>query len=168
MKRFNSRPFTLACLVAMLSAPGYTDPEGRAIETPAPAWALEQARDCGRIRHHAANEGAGAALPFARTELYFGAAMLDGVVAEEAFREFIDEHVTPLFPGGLTVFKTEGRFRTEQSIVKEPSFVLVLLYPCQELADGSQRIDRIRARYKERFAQRSVLRVDTQIVQVSY
>ena len=168
MKRFNPRPFTLACLVAMLSALLYTDPESRPIETPAPAWALEQARDCERIRH-VANQGAGAALPFARTELYFGAAMLDGVVAEEAFREFIDEHVTPLFPGGLTVIKADGRFRTEQSIIKEPSFVLVLLYPCQELADGSQRIDRIRALYKERFAQHSVLRVDaTQIVRVSY
>ncbi len=153
----------------MLSALGYTDPESRAIETPAPAWPLEQARDCDRIRHHIAKQGAGAALPFARTELYFGAAMLDGVVAEEAFRKFIDEHVTPLFPGGLTVVKAEGQFRTEQSIVKEPSFVLVLLYPCQELADGSQRIDRIRALYKERFAQHSVLRVDaTQIVRVSY
>jgi hypothetical protein len=162
MLDFARRALSAALLIIGMFTP---DPAN----TSAGAAAQQQARNCERIRRHAASRGAGDALPFARTELYFGAAMPDGVVAEEAFREFIDEHVMPLFPQGLTVVKAEGRFRTEQAIVKEPSFVLVLLYPCQELADGSRRIDRIRAIYKGRFAQHSVLRVDaTQIVWVSY
>jgi hypothetical protein len=162
MLDFARRALSAVLLIIGMFTPDPTNP-------PAGAAASEQARSCERIRRHAASRRAGAALPFARTELYFGAAMPDGVVAEEAFREFIDEHVMPLFPQGLTVVKAEGRFRAEQSVVKEPSFVLVLLYPCQELADGSRRIDWIRARYKAQFAQHSVLRVDApQIVWVSF
>jgi Protein of unknown function (DUF3574) len=129
----------------------------------------DPARGCQRTRGQLVSSPA-SARPFARTELYFGAATRDGVVAEEQFREFVDQHVSPLFPGGLTVLKAEGRFRAKDDVVvKEPSFVLVVLYPCQALADGSRHVDRIRTLYKERFVQHSVLRVDDpQIVWVSY
>jgi hypothetical protein len=156
------RALTALLLIAETLMPGVTS-------TPVPAAPPEQARVCGPTRRQPADSATGA-LPFARTELYFGAAMPEGVVAEEAFREFIDEHVAPLFPDGLTVVTAEGRFRAaDRTFVKEPSFVLVLLYPCQALADGSRRIDRIRTLYKQLFAQQSVLRVDDpQIVWVSY
>jgi hypothetical protein len=106
----------------------------------------------------AARDGA---LAFARTELFFGTAKPEGVVTEEEFRAFIDEEVTPRFPDGLTILKGDGQFRgSDDVIVKEQSFVLVLLYASDTYTDSSRRIDRIRRLYKKRFEQESVLRVD--------
>ena len=111
-------------------------------------------------------EGSGTrALRFARTELYFGTAMSEGPVTEAQFQDFVDREVTPRFPDGLTITKADGRFRTEEGeIVKEQSFVLVLLYPYETFAEGSRRIERIRSLYKKQFDQQSVLRVDDQFV----
>jgi len=105
------------------------------------------------------------ALRFARTELYFGTAMPDGAVAEWQFQEFIDAHVAPHFPDGLTIVKANGRFRGEDGdTVNERSFVLVLLYPYETFAEASRRIEVIRTCYKQQFKQQSVLRVDDQFV----
>lgn len=111
-------------------------------------------------------EGAGTrALRFARTELYFGTATSEGPVTEAQFQDFVDREVSPRFPDGLTITKAEGRFRTEEGdIVKEHSFVLVLLYPYETFAEGNRRIERIRSLYKKQFDQQSVLRVDDQFV----
>jgi Protein of unknown function (DUF3574) len=105
-----------------------------------------------------------------RTELYFGTARPDGVVTEEAFREFVDEQVTPRFPDGLTLIKGDGQFRSDGSaVIKEQSFVLILLYPYDMLDEGIRRIEHIRGLYKEKFDQLSVVRVDApDIVWVSF
>jgi hypothetical protein len=110
------------------------------------------------------------AMPFVRTELFFGTAKSTGVVTEEEFRTFVDEQVTPRFPDGLTVLKGDGQFRGEDEItIKEQSFVLILLYPYDTFAKSSQKIQRIRELYKDQFAQESVLRVDDPfIVWVSF
>jgi hypothetical protein len=101
------------------------------------------------------------AVPFVRTELFFGTARPDGVVTEEEFRSFIDLEVTRRFPDGLTVLKGDGQFRGQDNIIiKEASFVLILLYPYEGFDKSSQRIQRIRDLYKEQFGQESVLRVD--------
>ena len=112
----------------------------------------------------------GGALPFVRTELFFGTAKPTGVVTEEEFRTFVDEQVTPRFPDGLTVLKGDGQFRGEDDIViKEQSFVLILLYPYDTFKKSSQKIQRIRDLYKDTFDQESVLRVDDPfIVWVSF
>lgn len=103
----------------------------------------------------------GDALPFVRTELFFGTAKPEGVVTEEEFRAFVDQVVTPRFPDGLTLLKGDGQFRGENDVViKEQSFVLVLLYPYEGSRLSSLRIQRIRDLYKEQFDQESVLRVD--------
>jgi len=100
-------------------------------------------------------------LPFARTELYFGTARPDGVVSEEQFREFVDRYITPRFPDGLTLLKADGQFRGEDNeVVKEQSFVLILLYPFETFDESSRRIEKIRSLYKDLFDQESVLRVD--------
>ncbi len=110
----------------------------------------------------AARKGAG---PFVRTELFFGTARPDGVVTEEQFRKFIDIEVTRRFPDGLTVLKGDGQFRGQDDvIIKEASFVLILLYPYEGSEKSSQRIQRIRDLYKEQFDQESVLRVDDPFV----
>ena len=105
------------------------------------------------------------AVPFVRTELFFGTARPDGVVTEEEFRKFIDIEVTRRFPDGLTVLKGDGQFRGQDNvIIKEASFVLILLYPYEGSEKSSQRIQRIRDLYKEQFDQESVLRVDDPFV----
>lgn len=129
-----------------------------------------QAQDRPVIRRNIPKTGRTGNLAFVRTELYFGTAKPDGVVSEEQFERFVDEHVTPRFPDGLTVLKGDGQFRGESGvIVKEQSFVLILLYPYEARADSSRRIERIRALYKRLFDQESVLRVDDPfIVWVSF
>jgi Protein of unknown function (DUF3574) len=105
------------------------------------------------------------ALPFARTELYFGTARPHGVVTEAEFRDFVDHRVTPWFSDGLTLVKGEGQFRGDgNTLVKEQSFVLILLYPYDTLDMSSRRIEQIRAVYKEEFDQQSVLRVDAPFI----
>jgi hypothetical protein len=108
--------------------------------------------------------------PFVRTELYFGTAKPNGYVTEAEFRDFVDRQVTPRFPDGLTLLKGDGQFRGEDNVViKEQSFVLILLYPRDTLDRSSRRIERIRTLYKDEFDQESVLRVDDPfIVWVSF
>ena len=80
----------------------------------------------------------GGSLPFVRTELFFGTARRGGAVTEEEFQSFIDSEVTPRFPEGLTLFKANGRSRrVGDAIVKEQSFVLVLLYPYKTRGRGA-------------------------------
>ena len=112
----------------------------------------------------------GGALPFVRTELFFGTAKVNGVVTEEEFRKFVDEQVTPRFPDGLTLIKGDGQFRGEDDItIKEQSFVLILLYPRDTFTKSNHKIQRIRDLYKDEFDQESVLRVDDPyIVWVSF
>ena len=110
-------------------------------------------------------------LAFARTELYFGTAKSDGsVVTEEEFREFVDLYVTPRFPDGLTLLKGDGQFRGENNqVIKEESFLLILLYPSDSFDESSRRIENIRSDYKRLHDQESVLRVDDPfIVWVSF
>jgi hypothetical protein len=100
-------------------------------------------------------------LDFARTELFFGTAKPEGVVSEEEFLAFLDQEVTPRFPDGLTLLKGDGQFRGENGvIVKEDSFLLVLLYPLEDFRESSRKINTIRRLYRAQFQQESVLRVD--------
>ncbi|MGH9162751.1 MAG: DUF3574 domain-containing protein [Vicinamibacteraceae bacterium] len=100
-------------------------------------------------------------LRFARTELFFGTAKPDGTVTEEEFRIFLDQEVTPRFPDGLTVVTGDGQFRgADGSIVKEDSFVLILLHPVENWRESNRRIEQIRQLYLTQFQQESVLRVD--------
>jgi hypothetical protein len=109
-------------------------------------------------------------LRFARTELYFGTARPDGIVSEAEFREFLDRVVTPRFPDGLTLIEADGQFRGEDGVlIKERSFVLILLYPYETFDKATKRVEVIRALYKNQFDQESVLRVDDPfIVWVSF
>jgi hypothetical protein len=98
---------------------------------------------------------------FFRTELFFGTAKPDGVVTDEEFFAFLDAVITPRFPDGLTLLKGDGQFRGEDGvIIKEDSFVLILLYPLEDFRDSNRKINVIRERYKDTFQQQSVLRVD--------
>ena len=102
------------------------------------------------------------ALAFARTELFFGTEKPEGPpVSDDDFRGFLDSQITPRFPDGLTVVKGDGQFKdSEGDIIKEASFILILLYPIESVKDSNRRIERIRRCYLRQFDQESVLRVD--------
>jgi hypothetical protein len=129
-----------------------------------------QTQDRPFVQRRIPDAGRIGALPFVRTELFFGTAKPEGVVTEEEFRAFIDAQVTPRFPDGLTLLKGDGQFRGRDNIIiKEQSFVLILLYPHETFNKSSQKIQKIRDLYKAQFQQESVLRVDDPfIVWVSF
>jgi hypothetical protein len=101
-------------------------------------------------------------LAFARTELYFGTAKSDGsVVTEEEFRAFVDQVITPRFPDGLTVLKGDGQFRLDDgTVIKEQSFVVILLYASETQKESSRKVEVVRQLYLNMHDQESVLRVD--------
>jgi hypothetical protein len=99
---------------------------------------------------------------YARTELYFGLSRKGGSnVSEREFQDFLNEVVTPRFPNGLTIIDARGQWReNDLTITKEPSKVVILFYTRKERRDAGRKIEEIRAEYKRRFSQQSVLRVD--------
>lgn len=112
------------------------------------------------VRSAAAADCAAGAFPMARLELFFGTQRPGGApVTDAEWAAFLDEEVTPRFPDGLTVLTGNGQWRNSKGVVtKETSAVLVILY--EPSAEKEAAIEDIRAAYKDRFAQESVMRVD--------
>lgn len=107
----------------------------------------------------------GAPSRFARTQLFFGTARPDGVVSDDEFRAFLDREIAPRFPDGLTVLSGDGQFRGSDGVViRERSYVVILLYPLDSHAASTKRIERIRELYAAQFEQESVLRIDDPFV----
>lgn len=102
---------------------------------------------------------------FVRTELFFGTSRPDGTfVSEEQWRQFLDTEVTPRFPEGLTMLAGAGQFRQTNGIInREPSVLLILLYPLKAWHSSDRKIEEIRQSYKLAFQQQSVLRVDDRL-----
>lgn len=141
-----------------------------AIPAPGTAQAEAQLQDRAVVRRPIPPAARAGSSAFARTELFFGTAKPDGEVTEEEFLAFLDDQITPRFPDGLTVLRGDGQFRGENGeIIKEDSFLLILLYPVEDFAPSNRKIEAIRQLYKDAFQQESVLRVDDPIaVRVSF
>jgi hypothetical protein len=96
-----------------------------------------------------------------RTELFLGLSRADGsVITDTEFQRFVDAEIAPRFPDGFTVVAANGQFRDGSGApVRERARVLVVIHP---LADSrtSHRLEEVRASYKARHKQESVLRVD--------
>ena len=112
----------------------------------------------------------GQAQGWVRTELYFGLGSSDHPekgVTEAEWCDFLDHEVTPRFPAGLSVADVYGQWlgkgRTEPSRLR--SKVLIILYPGN--SENSEKIEAIRAAWKQRTGAQSVLRV-TQAADVSF
>jgi hypothetical protein len=76
-------------------------------------------------------------------------------VSDADFARFLDEEVTPRFPDGLTVLDGEGQWRDGQTLVKEPSKLLIVTLagrPGERAA-----LEAIREAYKVRFRQQAVM-----------
>lgn len=101
---------------------------------------------------------------YVREELYFGLARAEGRVSDDEWGEFLSSFVTPRFPSGLTVVRARGQYRMDSgTIIGEDTQLLILLYqPVAALRrEREGAIQEIIAEYKRRFAQESVLRVQT-------
>jgi hypothetical protein len=99
---------------------------------------------------------------FDRTELFFGLSKSDGsFITESEFQHFLDREVTPVFPDGLTLLTGTGQFKNDRgTLSKEKSKLLILFY--SDSPERNVAIEQIRQRYRDRFQQESVLRVDNQ------
>ncbi|MFF9015638.1 DUF3574 domain-containing protein [Streptomyces sp. NPDC014870] len=100
---------------------------------------------------------------YVETRLFFGTERPDGgpAVTDEQFMAFVDAHVTPGFPAGLTVQNGRGQWRDQNgTIERERSYELILLYPAAEARVHDPRIEEVREAYRKAFGQESVARLD--------
>ena len=93
--------------------------------------------------------------------MLFGASRPDGrIVSDAEWVDFLDNAVTPRFPAGLTVLRGHGQWRGgDGALVREQSRVLVIWHEPTERTERD--IEAIRAAYKRRFDQESVMRVES-------
>jgi len=107
------------------------------------------------------------------TQLYFGLGLADAAdetgkgVSESAWRDFLDKEVTPRFPAGLSVVDVYGQWQGKNRKTPERlrSKTLVIDYP--DTPDNAAKIEAIRAAWKQRTGDQSVLKV-TQRADVSF
>ena len=96
----------------------------------------------------------------ARVELIFGATRATGdPITVEDWQTFLATEVTPRFPAGLTVFSGDGQWRRADGVIERSASRLLLIWYDASAANETA-IEAIRTRYRERFAQESVLRID--------
>lgn len=95
-----------------------------------------------------------------RVELLFGMGRKGGgEVGEEDWSAFLETEVTPRFPDGLTVLTGYGQWRNATgAIAKETSRVLLIWI--KPGPGNTPNVEAIRAAWKARFQQDSVVRVD--------
>lgn len=100
---------------------------------------------------------------FRRTDLYFGRdipdppdAAVDRRVDDAAWNAFVDEQIVPHF-AGVTVHAAEGRWFDGETVIREDSVVVTLMYPAQEEGYYLDLIRGIARTYVERFEQQAVL-----------
>ncbi len=96
------------------------------------------------------------------TRLYFGLGPADSAnvgVSESTWRSFLDSEVTSRFPAGLTVVDVYGQWQGKNQSAPERirSKMLVIDYP--NSPDNAARIESIRAAWKQRTGDQSVLKV---------
>ena len=91
-------------------------------------------------------------------EAYFGRNSQGAeVVTDAAWAAFLDEAVTPAFPGGLTVLDGAGQWRGRDGVARERSKVLVVALPGADSAAAQASLAPITAMFRDRFAQEGVM-----------
>jgi hypothetical protein len=104
------------------------------------------------------------------TKLYFGLGPADRPeqgISEAEWRAFLDREVTPRFPAGLSVLDVYGQWqgRGGSGVERLRSKMLIILYP--DSKENRAKIDAIRAAWKAKTGDQSVLRV-TEPANVSF
>jgi len=104
------------------------------------------------------------------TKLYFGLGPVDRPeqgVSEGDWRSFLDREVTPRFPDGLSVLDVYGQWQGKNQAAPERlrSKLLIIYYP--DTAENRAKIQAIRAAWKQKTGDQSVMRV-TEPADVSF
>lgn len=104
------------------------------------------------------------------TQLYFGLGPADHPeqgISEAKWRDFLDREVTPRFPDGLSVADVYGQWLSKGRPAPERlhSKVLIIYHP--DTPETRERIEAIRAAWKNITGDQSVLRI-TEPVDVSF
>jgi hypothetical protein len=85
-----------------------------------------------------------------RDTLYFGTNKPNGVISEVEWKTFVDQVITPRFPG-FTEWDAQGHWKTE----REFTHVVEIVHP--DRSGNNAKIGEIIAEYKRRFQQEAVL-----------
>lgn len=94
-----------------------------------------------------------------KVELFFGrGSSPGGEVSDEEWRRFVDEVITPAFPDGLSVVDATGQWRRGDGTLEHERSEIVVVIVAEGQLDVAK-IDAVRAAYRARFHQESVLRV---------
>ncbi len=94
-----------------------------------------------------------------RTELIFGSERAGAApVSDAEWRDFLDAEIATRFPDGFTTYEANGGWRGAHGVVRESSHVLLVWSDGAEGA--SKKFEELRALYRKRFSQESVLRAD--------
>jgi hypothetical protein len=112
----------------------------------------------------------GTAQNWVDTKLYFGLGPADRPeqgVSEAEWRAFLDGEVTPRFPSGLSVLDVYGQWqgKDQKQVERLRSKMLIILHA--DSAENRAKIDAIRAAWKKKTGDQSVLRV-TEPADVSF
>ncbi|HEV8493766.1 MAG TPA: DUF3574 domain-containing protein [Candidatus Angelobacter sp.] len=104
------------------------------------------------------------------TKLYFGLGPADHPeqgISETEWRAFLDREVTPRFPSGLSVADIYGQWQAkgQQQVERLRTKMLIVLYV--DSAENRGKVDAIRAAWKRKTGDQSVLRV-TEPADVSF
>lgn len=104
----------------------------------------------------------------AQVDLYFGRNIPGGggEVSDAQWRQFLDEVVTPRFPDGLTVLDVAGQWKSTRTgtIARERSKRLTIIVP--DVTAAAANFEAIKAAYKQRFRQESVLQAEQPVCAV--
>jgi hypothetical protein len=90
-------------------------------------------------------------------KLYFGMNTKSGEVSETDFKVFVDTAITRRFPDGLTVYKCDGQWKENGSVIQEKSRIVEIAAPGNLTIRN--KISEIRESYKKGFHQTSVMLV---------
>lgn len=104
------------------------------------------------------------------TKLYFGLGLAgdpSNGVSEQGWRSFLDAEVTPRFPDGLSVVDVYGQWQGKGQAVPERLRSKLLLIDYPDTPANRDKVEAIRAAWKKRTGDQSVLRV-TQPAGVSF
>ncbi len=87
-----------------------------------------------------------------RDTLYFGTNKPNGVISQAEWKVFVDEVITPRFPG-FTEWDAQGHWKSD----REFTHVVEIIHP--DRGENDAKIHEIIAEYKRRFQQEAVLLV---------
>lgn len=96
------------------------------------------------------------------TKLFFGLGLADHPeqgISETEWRAFLDKSVTPRFPDGLSVVDLYGQWQGKNETAPERLHTKMLLILYRDNAENRAKIDAIRAAWKQKTGDQSVLRV---------